>query len=156
VLGNGVEAADAVTGSLASEYPNSWDVPWITQVDPFSLTPASLVQVSSPYCVDNPSSSPCNIYTIPVTAPPTCNGGANQTITGSSTTLAGTASGNGGSTVTYHIWTQMSGPNNAVITLNSSLTPTVSGLVAGTYTFLLTVTDDNWRTSTSTVNVVVQ
>jgi alpha-tubulin suppressor-like RCC1 family protein len=154
VLGDGVEDADPVNGNLDSVYPNSWDRPWITEVDPFTLGP--LVQASSPYCVDNPSGFPCNIYTIPVTAPPTCGAGANQSISGTSTTLAGTASGNGGSTVTYHVWTQMSGPSSAIITLNSGLTPTVSALVAGTYTFLLTATDNNWRTSTSTVNIVVQ
>lgn len=154
VLGDGVEDADPVNGNLASSYPNSWDRPWITEVDPFSL--GALVQVSSPYCVDNPSGFPCNIYTIPVTAPPTCSAGENQSISGASTTLAGTASGNGGSTVTYHIWTQTSGPSSAIITLNSDLTPTASGLVTGTYAFLLTVTDNNWRTSTSSVNVVVQ
>ena len=120
----------------------------------FSLT--ALTQASSPYCVDNPTGFPCNIYTIPVTAPPMCSAGPDQNVTGPTTKLAGTVAGQGGSVVTYNIWTQTAGPNTATVTINSSLTPTVSGLVSGTYTFLLTATDNNWRVSTDSVNVVVQ
>ena len=154
VLGDGVEDADPVNGNIAATYPNSWDRSWITEVDPFTLT--TLTQATSPYCITNPTANFCDLYTVPVTAPPTCNAGPDQNVTGTTTTLAGTAAGQGGSVVTYNIWTQTAGPSTAVITINSGLTPTVSNLVAGTYTFLLTATDNNWRVSTDSVNVVVQ
>ena len=67
VLGNGV--IESGFGSLGAAYPNSWDVPGVTAVNPFALTKA--VSATSPYCVLNPSTSPCNSYAIPVTAPPT-------------------------------------------------------------------------------------
>ena len=153
MLGNGVDNADVPADNIGAVYPDSWNVPWITAVNPFSLT--GYVKTSSPYCVLNPSGAPCNLYSIPVTAIPNVSAGANQNITTTSTTLQGTSSGNGGSIVNYHIWTQVSGPNTALLTIPSGLTPVASGLVTGTYVFQLTATDNNWRVNTSTVTVIV-
>ncbi|HLZ88846.1 MAG TPA: hypothetical protein VKQ52_16440, partial [Puia sp.] len=87
VLGNGVMSA---SGDIGAIYPNSWDVPYITAINPFSLTKIS--STSSPYCILNPSGSPCNEYAIPSVAAPTANAGPNQNVTTSTTTLNGSAS----------------------------------------------------------------
>jgi len=151
VLGNGVGPA---TGSLAASYPNSWDVPWITAIDPFSYKQISIT--SSPYCVLNPGGSPCSDYAIPNVAAPVANAGPNQNISTSTTTLTGTATtANGNTLINYWLWTQVSGPSAALITLPSGSTAKVSNLLSGTYVFQLKVTDNNWRTSTSQVTVVV-
>jgi alpha-tubulin suppressor-like RCC1 family protein len=151
VLGNGVGAA---TGTIGASYPNSWDVPWITAIDPFSIK--AIAQTSSPYCVLNPGGSPCNGYTIPGVAAPVANAGPNQNISGSTTTLTGTATtANGSTVINYWLWTEVSGPSAALITLPSGPTAKVSGLVSGTYVFQLKATDNNWRTSTSQVTVIV-
>src|SRR5262249_37534243 len=122
--------------------------------NPFGLTKASIT--SSPYCVLNPSGSPCNEYSIPSAAAPTCSAGANQNISTTTTTLNGSATTANTSTfINYYLWTQVSGPSTALITLPSQPVPTVSNLVAGTYVFQLKVTDNNWRTATSQVTVVV-
>jgi hypothetical protein len=60
----------------------------------------------------------------------------------SSTSLNGTASSDAdGSIVTYQ-WSQLSGPNTANIVSPGSATTTVSGLIEGSYSFELTVTDN--------------
>jgi alpha-tubulin suppressor-like RCC1 family protein len=152
VVGNG-EIGAGVSGFILASYPNSWDVPWVTAVDPFALTKS--VQTTSPYCVLNPSTAPCNSYSIPVTAPPTVSAGPNQSITGTTTSLNGSATGNGGSSINYYLWTQVSGPNTPLIILNTGPVAQLTGLVTGTYVFQLKVTDNNWRTNSSTVTIIV-
>jgi alpha-tubulin suppressor-like RCC1 family protein len=154
VLFNGVIDANPEVASIQAVYPNSWDVPWITKIPKLGsirrYTPST-----SPYCVTHPKVAPCNIYRIPETAPPSCSAGPNQVVSGPTTTLSGTVSGNGGSSVIYHIWSQVSGPNKALIVIPSDTAAEVTNLIAGTYNFQLTATDNNWRTSTSTVGITV-
>jgi PKD repeat protein len=151
VCGNGVVEGDN-SGTIASQYPNSWDIPWMTKVDPFALTKTS--PTSSPWCTSHVG-FPCLAEVIPVTPNPTVSAGPTQNITGSSTTLNGSATGALGSIINYYVWTQVSGPSTALITLPSGAVATASGLVTGTYVFQLKVTDNNWRTNTSQVTVNV-
>ncbi|HTR29710.1 MAG TPA: T9SS type A sorting domain-containing protein [Puia sp.] len=108
--------------------------------------------------------------------PPTVNAGSGQTVTlpTSSTTLSGTAVPGGAAAISSSSWTQVSGPGSATIgsVVNSfvskvtgllstvtgttdTLSTTVSALVAGTYVFKLTVTDNDGLASSSTVTIVV-
>jgi len=89
--------------------------------------------------------------------PPVANAGQDQTITlpTSTTTLDGSASTDANGTITSYQWTQMNGPNTATISSFSGATSEVSDLVAGEYTFQLTVTDNNGSNSTATVKVRV-
>jgi Carbohydrate binding module (family 6)/Secretion system C-terminal sorting domain len=87
---------------------------------------------------------------------PTVNAGVNQTITlpTSSINLAGVIIGNGAAILSTS-WTQTSGPNTATITNTwSTLTP-VTGLVAGTYTFQLSVSVAGIAAVTANVTVTV-
>jgi hypothetical protein len=86
--------------------------------------------------------------------PPTVSAGSNQNLTATSGTLTGTASAGSG-TITSETWTQISGPNTAVITTPSSLTTTITGLITGTYVFQLSVTNSNSLTTTSRVTITV-
>jgi hypothetical protein len=113
---------------------------------------------------------------VPAT-PPTVSAGSAQTVTlpVDSVTLSGTATANGGATISGSSWTQVSGPNTATIggmatplvkaalavtapAGDTSLTVStaVSGLVAGTYVFELTVQASNGLSSTSTVTIAVK
>lgn len=67
---------------------------------------------------------------------PVANAGPDLTINlpTSSTTLDGTGSSG---TITSYTWSQLHGPNTATITSGTTATPTVSGLIAGTYMFKL-------------------
>jgi hypothetical protein len=92
------------------------------------------------------------------TTPPTVNAGIDQSITqpASGVTLTGTATANGGASMSSTTWTQVSGPATAFITSPGSLSTAVTGLSApGVYTFLFSGTDSNGNVSTDTMTVTV-
>jgi hypothetical protein len=88
---------------------------------------------------------------------PTVDAGAAQTITlpANSVTLTGTVSANNGASIKNTQWMETSGPNTALINSPLDLSITVSGLVQGTYTFVLTATDDNGLSQSSVVVITV-
>lgn len=86
--------------------------------------------------------------------PPTVNAGADQSITLPATlTLSATASDADGS-ITSYSWYKVSG-GNAAISSSGSATTGVTGLVAGTYVFRCTVTDNNGGVAYDEVQVTV-
>ncbi|MBO9684668.1 MAG: hypothetical protein J7502_18710, partial [Flavisolibacter sp.] len=88
--------------------------------------------------------------------PPTVNAGNDQTITlpTSFVQLNGTASDPDGSIASYS-WSKVSGPSQFSFSSTSTASPLVSGLAQGTYTFRLTVTDNQGATAIDDVNVIV-
>lgn len=147
--------ANYTNGNIASTYPDSWEQVWAALISWPNATGTEISQTSCPFCVANPSGSPCNIYSIPSTAAPTISAGSNQTISTSSTTLAGIGHGQGASIINFSTWTQVSGPNTAIITTPGYQNTLISNLIIGTYTFKDSVTDNNWRTNTATMTVTV-
>jgi hypothetical protein len=87
--------------------------------------------------------------------PPVANAGANQTITlpVNTVTLDGSASSASSGSIVSYAWTESSGPST--ITLSNTATNTINNLIAGVYTFSLTVTDNNGNTGTDAVTVTV-
>jgi uncharacterized protein YjdB len=87
---------------------------------------------------------------------PTANAGADKTITlpTNSVVINGSASDSDGSISSY-AWTRISGPNTPTLTNATTANLTASGLIAGTYVFRLTVTDNGGLTASDDVNVVV-
>lgn len=87
---------------------------------------------------------------------PVANAGSNRNITlpTSSTTLSGSGTDADG-TVTAFRWRQINGPNTAIIANTAAASSGVSGLVQGTYTFRLTVTDNDGVTHSDDMNVTV-
>src|SRR3989337_32741 len=67
------------------------------------------------------------------------------TATGDSIILSGSATDKEGSVVAY-LWSQVSGPNTAVISEAGSPTTSIKGVVSGTYVFQLMATDNNGAT----------
>src|SRR5438045_2494177 len=59
---------------------------------------------------------------------------------GNTASLTGTVV-SGGTSADVYLWVQLSGPNTATITNNSSLAASVNGLAAGTYVFQLQATN---------------
>ena len=89
--------------------------------------------------------------------PPTANAGPDQTIIlpANSGILSGSGTDLDGSIVRYD-WRQISGPsNNVLFSLNTAITY-VNNLIAGTYEFELTVTDNRGATARDTVSVVLK
>jgi hypothetical protein len=91
------------------------------------------------------------------TSPPVVNAGMNQAITlpASQITLSGTAQA-GSSSIISTSWSELSGPNNAVIASPSSLSTALSNLIQGTYVLQLSATDSLGLTASSAVQIIVQ
>jgi predicted esterase len=94
---------------------------------------------------------------VPGNTPPTAVAGATQYITlpTSAVYLMGGGSYDPGGWIASFAWSQVSGPNSATMTVVSPSNVEAKNLVAGTYTFRLTVTDNQGATGTSTMQVVV-
>ena len=88
---------------------------------------------------------------------PVANAGNDVTITlpVNSVTLNGSGSVDTDGTIASYKWQQTSGPAQSTIASVSGVSTLVSGLVAGTYVFELTVTDNKGTTAKATVKVVV-
>lgn len=96
-----------------------------------------------------------NIFSIPST-PAKVNAGASQTIRLplNSVTLSGTVVA-GSVPVASTAWSQVSGPNTGLIQSPKSLKTLVNNLVAGTYSFKLTSTDNLGIMASSAVQITV-
>lgn len=96
------------------------------------------------------------IIVSPANIPPTANAGTDQAIQLpiSSTTLTGTGNDPDG-TITAYAWTRISGPNTPAIVSPTTASTSVTGLIAGTYVFRLTVTDNQSLTGFDEVQVIV-
>jgi hypothetical protein len=91
--------------------------------------------------------------------PPVANAGTAQTITlpVNTATLNGSASSaSPGNTVIGYEWSKIAGPAGVSITDADGISTTVTGLVAGTYKFLLEVTDNKGGKATATVTITVK
>jgi hypothetical protein len=83
-------------------------------------------------------------------APPTVNAGIDQSITTSSTTLTGSATG----TITSYLWNKIAG-GSVTITSPTSASTAISALTTGTYQFRLTATNNYGVAASDTVQVTV-
>ena len=88
---------------------------------------------------------------------PVANAGATQAITlpTSSITLSGTGTGTNGAAISSYSWSKTSGPAAGNITTPAAASTTVTGLVQGTYSFALTVTDNHGLTASAGVSIIV-
>jgi beta-glucosidase len=87
---------------------------------------------------------------------PVANAGADKSITlpTNNVVINGSATDSDG-TISSYSWNQISGPSTATLSGNTTANLTASALVAGTYQFRLTVTDNGGLTGTDDVSVVV-
>jgi beta-glucanase (GH16 family) len=92
----------------------------------------------------------------PVNVAPTANAGADKAVTlpTSSVVINGSGTDSDG-TISSYAWTRISGPNTPTLAGANTATLTASGLIAGTYVYRLTVTDNGGLTGSDDVNVVV-
>jgi predicted esterase len=104
---------------------------------------------------DNTGSKRYDDVTVLVNVPPVSNAGADKTIIlpTNATSIAGSANDPDGS-VTYYSWYKIAG-GPAYMSGTNSPTLNLSGLYAGTYTFRLTVKDNNGALTSDDVNVTV-
>jgi poly(3-hydroxybutyrate) depolymerase len=89
--------------------------------------------------------------------PPVANAGGNKTVTlpANTVSLDGSASSDPDGSIASYLWKQLSGPSTATISNPSSVTTTVGNLVAGQYSFELTVRDNQNAESKASISVTV-
>lgn len=127
---------------------------------PYSFTwntvPEGIYEVSA-VAIDNHGATQVDQIEIYVGDAPTANAGDDITLSlpSNSTQVVGTGESADGSTLTY-LWTQVSGPNDALISDMNSNSPTLSGLEEGIYTLELTVTDSRSVSSTDQVTITIE
>ena len=97
-----------------------------------------------------------NVNAAPPNQAPVANAGTNRTITlpTSSSNLAGSGTDADGTIATYR-WQQVTGPSASILSATNTANITVSNLLAGVYTYRLTVTDNDGATATDDVTVTV-
>jgi len=119
------------------------------------------VYVFSLKVTDNNGLTATDNLTVTVNAvpnmPPVANAGTGKSITlpTNSITLDGSLSSDPDGSIAGYVWAQISGPSTSAISGGNTSKPTASGLVAGLYTFQLTVTDNKGATGTSSVKITV-
>ncbi|MEO6489288.1 MAG: Ig-like domain-containing protein [Ferruginibacter sp.] len=87
---------------------------------------------------------------------PTANAGPNQSITLPVSTITLTGSGTDpGGNISGYSWVKIAGPASANITNSAAASTTVTGLLTGTYSFELKVTDNNGASARDTMQVIV-
>lgn len=152
-IANGIVPGAQVSGQQQAIYPNSWDVPYITKLNPWSIP--NTIQVPSPWCVTHPGTPACSLYPIPNVAGPKSFAGNNQSTATTSILLHGSTTSASNTPIIYHIWKRISGPNIPLFTLPSDSLSLVSGLITGTYVFQYNITDANQRQDSSQVTITV-
>ncbi|CAA9244454.1 MAG: GH9 / CBM3 / CBM44 [uncultured Cytophagales bacterium] len=96
------------------------------------------------------------ITTAPGNQAPVASAGPDKSVTlpTNSVVIAGSGTDTDG-TISAYAWSQVTGPNAATLSGAATATLTAGGLVAGTYTFRLTVTDNGGLKGSDDVAVVV-
>ncbi len=103
----------SATPDILAQYPNSWDVPEVTPIDPFALTRNYLS--TSPYCVLHPDGTPCNQFRILDNRRPLADAGGNREVkmkdlaAGGSLVLDGSGSRDADGKIVGYEWSKISG-----------------------------------------------
>ncbi len=151
--------ANVAYGSMANTFGTTGGVSHSTAISGLSNGSSYAYYVR---CIDTHNNADTSDYVISFTIatapnnPPIADAGSSQSITlpTSVFTLTGAGSDSDGTIASYG-WTQISG-TPVTITSPSSAVTTVTGItVADTYTFRLTVTDNNGTNDTADVTVTV-
>lgn len=85
---------------------------------------------------------------------PVANAGFDRNVTTTTATLDGTGSTSANGSITAYLWTQVSGPNTAVMGNSTGPVNVLTGLITGSYVFNLRVTDSTTAIANDNVSVV--
>ncbi len=140
-----------IGGDSLTDY---WD--WTPALGTHTLTATPYTLSAGGGTAGTPKTVVFTVINSQLSGNPVVSAGSDQTVIrpASTATLTGTASDAEGP-IASHAWTQVSGPSTA--TLSGAATPVLglSGLIEGTYTFRLTVTDNSGNTASDEAAVFV-
>src|SRR6185369_773675 len=90
-------------------------------------------------------------------APPIVNAGTNKFVflPSTQTLLSGSVSVSPGNTISSTVWSQLSGPNTAIINTPGNTNTLITNLIQGVYVFQLLATDNLNQTGFSTITITV-
>lgn len=151
---NGLIDCDYAAGVVRGVYPDFLNSVWPDSIS-WPGTSVTIQQTFCPYCIANPSGSPCNACTYNSAAAPTCSAGSNQSISTSSTRVTASATAASSYYINFYAWKQLSGPSTASIQFPGMAGTQINNLTTGTYTFQVNVIDNNQRTDSATMTVTV-
>jgi poly(3-hydroxybutyrate) depolymerase len=163
----------AFHGDIDSTVPLSRSVNMVNAINACTPAPSPLAKMtiypgvnhnawSKAYKTDNSVHNP-NLYqwittftntTKNGTKVPIANAGADKNVAPGSATLSGSGTDADGSIASYS-WKQLSGPNTSTLSNSNAASLTLSNLIAGSYTFHLTVTDNLGVTDSDYIKVNV-
>jgi beta-glucanase (GH16 family) len=161
INGSGADS-DGTIASYAWTRISGPNTPTLTNANTANLTASGLVAGTYVFrltVTDNgglTASDDVNVVVNAANTPPVANAGADKAITlpTNSVVINGTGTDSNG-TISAYAWTQVSGPSTATLSGANTANLTASALIAGTYVFRLTVTDNQSATASDDVTVVV-
>jgi hypothetical protein len=132
-------------------------LPWTPALGVRTLTATPFTAAAATGTAGTPLTVSFTVINTPPSGTPLANAGTDKSITlpTSSAVLNGSGTDTGGA-ITAYAWTQVSGPSTATLSGNASANLTASALVAGTYVFRLTVTDNSGLSASDDATVTVQ
>ena len=153
-------------GSISTtnwEMVNGPNNPTLSGLNSTSLQASNLIEGTYTFKItvtDNDgamASDEVNVVVNAANQSPTVDAGSDKTIQlpTSSVSLTATANDPDG-TIASYVWSKVSGPNNPTLDNSTTQTVDISGLVEGTYVFMITVADNDDATATDQVKVIVQ
>jgi len=149
VLADGISEGSPSNGALGSNYANSWDRTFLTEIFPFSG--GTTAYSTSPWCISNPGATGCNVYSPPANTKPVPH--LTATASGSTVILDGSTSTDNVH-ISYYTHSKLTG-NTVSMGIVTSPKDTIYNVPPGTYTFQLKVVDNGWLSDSTTAAVTV-
>lgn len=147
ILGDGV---NEVGTAINSQYPNSYDRPWITKINPYRST---TIPVTSPVCIINPSGVPCNSYAIPANTKPVPSL-VLSVLPGNRIKLDASASTDNVA-INYYTHTQIGGGAVNMLVQTGPIDTTSAATSAGLRTFKFVAKDNGHLSDSVTASIMI-